>query len=466
MTSITKLEHRLVANEQLVFVHVPKTGGLTFRGLLANHFDFDETCPNPDEWWWVARDTKENVARYRLFNGHYVYSVGELLRNPVYITMLRHPVDRLVSTHRYILKNPNSFQYDYVAGRRMSVEEFLENPVTASAQTNWQAGFVGSVPVRELLDHQTKMSEDPSWRDASGASFYPSLGVDVAIERLERFAMFGLCERFQDAAFMLQYVFGWKPATDYQSFNITTGGARRADLDPRLIDLVLSRNAQDATLHEHATKLFDVRFRRMCDELLERYGDASHARMRFPLLPEVMVELLQRHYERRRRGSRSGSRVSFVWDVARAVDGSGWHAAEPVKVGRFARWTGPGRTSTLDVALAPGNDYVVEFEIGFSPARDLLRGMELRANGVRLKLKRRRRFTSRRLRFLATIPRTVAEQRTDNLVTLEWTLPRTIAARAINPKGGDERIVGVMFRGVRVSSSRATSTEGGHDDTA
>jgi hypothetical protein len=447
------MEHRLTATDQLVFVHIPKTAGLTFRALLANHFDVRETYPRPDEWWWVARDTDANLARYRLFNGHYVYSAGERLRKPVHVTMLRHPLDRLISTYHYLRQNPNSFQYDYVSGRKLTLEEFLEDPVTARAQRDWQSGFVGSVPLAELMGHQARMTDLAAWTGAETRSFYPSLGSGVAIERLESFAMFGLCERFQDAVYMLHYVFGWKPAKEYQSFNIAGRGSRRAELSPALIDGVLERNAEDVALYARATTLFDERFRTMCETLLERYGDARHARATLPLSADVIVELLERHYEARYSEANPEPRSSFVWDVAAPVEGTGWHAAEPVAAKRFGRWTGPGRSTTLDVRLAAGTAYAVEFTILASAAPDLIRNIELRANGVTIELKRKRRLFRSGRRFYGTIPASTVGERPGNLVTLEWTVRRTVDARELGRPGEDVRRLGLMFARVSIVPS-------------
>ncbi|MBI2214485.1 MAG: sulfotransferase family 2 domain-containing protein [Acidobacteria bacterium] len=458
------LEHRLTADERLVFVHIPKTAGLTFRALLAKHFDVRQSYPRPDEWWWPHLGTSEELSRYRLFNGHYVYSIGEAVRNAVFVTMLRHPVDRLVSTYHYVARTPNAFQHDYVVSRALSLDEFLSDPVTVHAQANWAAGFVASIPAAQLKTHQQKMGHSEAW--ASGDSLFPNLGASVAAERLESFAMFGLCERFQDSAFMLDFVFGWKPATNYQSFNVAATGNRRADLAPRLVDAVLEANSVDVAMYERASALFEERFHRMCELLLERFGAASHAHMKQPLPPEVMVELLEKHYQQRCIESSPEPRGSFVWDVAGPVEGSGWHSAEAVGPGRHGRWTGPGTVSTLDLRLAPDHDYTVEFELIYAAARAHYRGVELYANGTKISLRHAVAIPGRPRRYRGVIPRRVVGERVGNFVTLEWRVAKTIDAQSIAPNREDARRVGVMFGGLRVTPRRARKGAGSERTSA
>src|SRR5688572_854398 len=98
----------LTPTDRLIFIHIPKTAGLTFRAILANHFDYNQIYPQPDDWYYLYEDARANLANYRLFSGHFPYSVCELLPStppPLYVTMLRDPVERFISNFHFTQAN-------------------------------------------------------------------------------------------------------------------------------------------------------------------------------------------------------------------------------------------------------------------------------------------------------------------------------------------------------------------------
>lgn len=91
--------------DQLYFLHIPKTAGTTLISLLDLHFAPDEICP-------IQLDTKihelipEKIAHYRLIRGHLDYDFYKLLaKKPIYITMLRDPLERVISLYEYWRQN-------------------------------------------------------------------------------------------------------------------------------------------------------------------------------------------------------------------------------------------------------------------------------------------------------------------------------------------------------------------------
>jgi hypothetical protein len=105
------------------------------------------------------------------------------------------------------------------------------------------------------------------------------------------------------------------------------------------------------------------------------------------------------------------------------------------------------------VRLAAGTAYAVEFTILASAAPDLIRNIELRANGVTIELKRKRRLFRSGRRFYGTIPASTVGERPGNLVTLEWTVRRTVDARELGRPGEDVRRLGLMFARVSIVPS-------------
>ncbi|MBI2214481.1 MAG: sulfotransferase family 2 domain-containing protein [Acidobacteria bacterium] len=445
------IEHVLTPEDQLVFVHIPKTAGLTVRAILSNRFDYGACYPRSNEWWWVGKESPGTLDHYRLFNGHFPYCVGELLSRPLFFTMLREPVDRLASQFNYVRRSPSTPIHEFISESGLTLEEFLTNPVTANGLRDWQSGFIGSVGFGELCRIHKALTEIETERRDPGGTHYPNLGIAVAKERLGSFAMFGLSERFDESLMLLDYTFGWKPTRNYQSFNRRADRERREELSAKAIDAALALSCDDVELYAFAARLFDERFTAMCHDLLERYGGARHAVRSGPLDGESLVELLEAHYKKRAIERDDGPRTTWVWPPGAAAVGNGWHAAEEFGDGRCARWSGPGTVSTLDALLRCGTDYRVEFDILCVLEPSLLDTVSLAVDGESIALERISSSSAEGHRFRGVVSASVVGE-TDRIVTLAWKVGRTMKPSEVDPSNFDPRWLGLCFGGVSLTS--------------
>lgn len=89
----------------VVHVHIPRTGGTSLRLLLEEAFGIRQCLMNyQDE---VLDKSAEDLAGIRCVSGHIPYGVHEhFLRVPAYITVVRNPIDRYISTYAAFLRNP------------------------------------------------------------------------------------------------------------------------------------------------------------------------------------------------------------------------------------------------------------------------------------------------------------------------------------------------------------------------
>ncbi len=106
--------------EQFFFMHIPKTGGTTFRKILTNHFPEDSYYPSQDNLlanggkYYQQRKLVENHAdllNKPLVMGHYSIDLVKHLKPDVkVISFFRNPIDRILSHVKHIITHDPEFK--------------------------------------------------------------------------------------------------------------------------------------------------------------------------------------------------------------------------------------------------------------------------------------------------------------------------------------------------------------------
>jgi hypothetical protein len=253
----THLEYRLKADDQLCFIHIPKTAGTTFTSIIDQKFNVDEICPELVNLQKVSEVQEEGisiaperVAKYKLIRGHFSYDTIDrfLLKKPLYLTILRNPLDRTISLYEFLKRAKEKGEPEYNEDTKVlrdatdqGLEAFVSNAnPTVKART--------SNPQTRILALQPQV-------DRSDAEL-----LAIAKANLEQFILVGLTERFQDSVFLLSYLFGWCPATSFYSLRVASNKPSRENLPQTVIDTIIQYNQLDFELYQFAEKLFADRF--------------------------------------------------------------------------------------------------------------------------------------------------------------------------------------------------------------
>jgi hypothetical protein len=236
------------AKRCIIFLHLPKTGGVTLRRTLKWKYapamlNFETLTKPTESIGEVPLSERRNL---RVLTGHLHYGVHEYIPQECeYITLLRDPIARVVSYYYYILGHPKHWRHAELVRSGTSLEE-----------------FVRSSPDRGVENDQTRML---SGRGAGelDAGVLGREALDEAKRNLESFLVVGLTERFDESFILLRRALAWKVPV-YVTANVST---RPKPASATALELIRERNQLDLELYEFARALFSAAVERQGESL-------------------------------------------------------------------------------------------------------------------------------------------------------------------------------------------------------
>lgn len=228
--------------DPIVFIHIPKTGGMTVQAMIRDIYRPGELHKiNPDvdsikQYQSLSRDRKDKL---KVIYGHMDYWIHELLPpNSRYVTLMRNPVERVISHYRYVRRTAN-------------------NPLRDLAMQSSLEDWVARCGLHEMDNGQT--------RRLSGTTDFVRFGecsaamLEEARHNIrQNFALVGITERFDETYGLMSRLFGWR-IKHYPPRNVARRGSDIKEIPVRTIRLIEKLNSLDMELYQHATRLLSDR---------------------------------------------------------------------------------------------------------------------------------------------------------------------------------------------------------------
>lgn len=229
-----------------VFVHIPKTAGMTFRKILDRQFTADQICKIGPDFQGsidgIRNLGQEEKRKTRCISGHIPYGIHQYFPNHSvhYLSFIRDPVDRAVSEYFYFR---NRTELRPLIGLEQSCNftpevyiEHLDQVGMGDFQTRILSGF-GDMIKRVLPP-------------------YPPIPEEVGSELLQviyqNYAFIGTVSLFDESLLMLRQQFSW-PNIRYIRRNVAKVDPERIELKQAISEQIRRLNPLDCRLHHDIT---------------------------------------------------------------------------------------------------------------------------------------------------------------------------------------------------------------------
>ena len=247
--------------EAVIFLHLPKTAGTTLNRLIEWEYPLSEIYSvDPVFFEWSAarlhKLSPERLRRTRMFKGHMVFGLHKVLPQPAtYITVLRDPVDRVISAYYFMRSYKLHPLYWKLRLQNYTLDDFVRRSRRDNVQSKIIAGAVYEEPcTREIVER-------------------------AKYNLRHHFGVVGLSARLEESLALMKLRFGWK-LSSYSSFNVTRSRPKKRDLPEATLDLIHQKNAFDIELYECAQEVFESAVRANADEVKRIAGELEASRAR------------------------------------------------------------------------------------------------------------------------------------------------------------------------------------------
>ena len=229
----------------LRFLHIPKTAGSTFSGILIsqyglrNHFQFIGPIDEVTSRWNSLSIAKQQNTNLFLCHSPLVTGIDKADQSKI-ITFLRDPVSRVKSFCQHVFEGKSPYLRDKFPPSAFSLDDFLNcgELELDNLQVNILAGNAGGGTRTVPYGKDENELLNTAW--------------DVLIHQVH---CFGLLEEFDNSILLFREKLGWNKDPFYVQVN-KKSPTRRLEFKQNHLDKIVELNRLDIELYNKAKKYF------------------------------------------------------------------------------------------------------------------------------------------------------------------------------------------------------------------
>lgn len=219
---------------KLIFLHLVKNGGSTMREIIEREYGrkYVMTIDSSNESDFIHL-TRAKIEKLKVLQGHMQFGHHQRFESKTsYITLLRKPLNRILSFYNYFGTLSNHPINNEVINSNFS--DFIKSKKRGP---NFHNGQV---------------------RNISGIDDKPEFMLEKALENIEKhFSVVGLVERYEESLILMKQMLGWKRDPIYTKRNVSKKLIDKSQISESAIQLLNEKNEADLKLYEVMQKKFD-----------------------------------------------------------------------------------------------------------------------------------------------------------------------------------------------------------------
>ena len=230
----------------VIFVHIPKAAGTTMHSLLQRVYrastirdlDTADLRRSIMEFNKLPAAEKDKID---LLKGHLPFGMHEgFTRKCTYITMLRNPVDRIISHYRYASENTSHYLNHYITEKKMDLMAYVGSGISAemdNAMVRILSNNIYDLPYGGCTSEMLESAKN---------------------NLVEYFSVIGLAEKFDESVLLMRQKLNWPSYPIYYNKKVSRSKMPSLVLEDKVIDYIRATNSLDCELYEFGKKIFDA----------------------------------------------------------------------------------------------------------------------------------------------------------------------------------------------------------------